>query len=205
MGESLASPQIQAQQQTRWDTAPGLRNLAMAATLLTLAAVAVPALLPAPPAAVTLASITPVTSTPAVSPPPAAHVRAVPRALHHPAPLASATQPATSGLPVGGLQVPSGFAVRVNRHNRHGPAGQADYPVTITLVTPPAHGTVTTADATAMLPTQRGVMRNSQVKEIYYQSVPGFTGRDSFTYTRTSADPNDPLNGSSYTMVLDVR
>jgi hypothetical protein len=165
--------EAEAQQETLWQKAPAWRNLTAAASLLTLAAVAIPALLPRemPPPA------TPLPATEAVS---------------------------ASGLPVGGLVVPSGMLAKVNQHNRHDGA-QGDLPVSITIVSPPAHGIVTTQTATALLRRPDGAARNSVVTQVFYQSRAGYKGRDSFSYRRTSPDPSDPLNANTYTMVLDVQ
>jgi hypothetical protein len=160
-------PQAEAEQQTLWHQAPAWRNLTAAASLLTLAALAIPALLP--------------------------------REM----PLPAAPSPA-SGLPVGGLVIPSGMLAKVNQHNRHDGA-QGDLPVSITIVSPPAHGTVTTQTATALLRRPGGAARNSVVTQVFYQSRVGYKGRDSFSYRRTSPDPSDPLNANIYTMVLDVQ
>jgi len=209
-----------------WQRAPAWRNLTAAASLLTLAAVAAPLLLPeqpapspavAKPAAATIAAPPAATAPlapppvpqaradhPAPSPPPARQALAEHPAELPPAPAPAAPQSvaAASGLPSGGLVVPAGVLTEVNRHNRRG-AGH-DWPISITIVSPPAHGKVTSLQGTALLKVGPGVQRNSDVTEVFYQSDPGYSGRDSFSYRRISTDPADPLNANLYTMVIDV-
>jgi multidrug efflux pump subunit AcrA (membrane-fusion protein) len=105
-------------------------------------------------------------------------------------------------LPVGTVIVSPGILSRVNQHNR-GSQGQ-NWPVTITVISPPAHGTVTTREADAPVTNSNGVTRIAPVTQVFYQSAPGFTGMDSFTYQRTSGDPTDPINGKVFTINIDA-
>jgi hypothetical protein len=106
-------------------------------------------------------------------------------------------------LPVGTIIVSPGVLARVNRHNRYGQGH--DWPISITIISPPAHGTVTTQDGTAPVTYSNGVTRISVVTQVFYQSAPGYVGMDTFTYKRTSGDPADPLNANTYTMSIDVK
>jgi hypothetical protein len=206
-----------AQQERLWDKAPGWRNLTVLASFLTLAAVATPLLLPQP---VTHQTMTQALSRPAAP----VEQQAVPQALNTASlppqsePAAGPgvpTQPAAgaphtgapavdlASLPAGTEIVPSGVLTRVNRHNRYAPQLGGDLPLTITLISPPAHGTVTTTRGTALMSfPNAGVTRVSSVTNVFYQSAPGYVGDDSFTYKRTSPDPNDPMNARTYTVTI---
>ena len=111
-----------------------------------------------------------------------------------------------SNLPVGTEIVSSGELSRVNRHNRYTAALGGDLPISITIISPPAHGTISTQVGKApwTFP-NAGVTRISSVTSVFYQSVPGYVGQDSFTYKRTSPDPNDPLNANTYTVTIYVK
>jgi hypothetical protein len=110
---------------------------------------------------------------------------------------------ATADPPVGTIVVSPGVMALVNRHNQWGDGH--DYPITITIISPPAHGTVTTQGGTAPITYRNGVTRISPVTHVFYKSVPGYTGMDTFTYKRTSGDPSDPRNANTYTMTIDVK
>jgi hypothetical protein len=160
-----------------WHRAPAWRNLTVAASLLTLAAVAVPALLPA-------------------SPEPGA----APQGMASPVAQAQATAP---DRPAGAIGVSPGVLVKLNRHNRFN-QGQ-DWPISITILSPPAHGTISIQDGTAPITYHDGVMRMSAVKDVFYKADPGYTGPDTFTYKRVSQDEADPLNARTYTMTVYVK
>jgi hypothetical protein len=105
-------------------------------------------------------------------------------------------------LPIGTVVVQPGMVSRVNLHSRW--IGTTNFPVTITMLTPPAHGTVTTLQATGPQRDSAGVVKIVPVTEVFYQSAPGYSGTDSFTYRRTTQDPTDPGNGREYTVNIDV-
>lgn len=79
-----------------------------------------------------------------------------------------------------------------------------DWPVTIKMISPPAHGQVTTQFATGKISGSGGSQVGSTT-QIYYQSDPGYVGSDSFTYQRNSEDATDPLSGSIRTINVDVK
>jgi hypothetical protein len=118
-------------------------------------------------------------------------------------PAQPAADPSLANLPVGTIIVSPGVLARVNQHNRSSQGH--DWPITITVVSQPAHGTITTQDAVAPITFANGVTRISQVTQVFYQSAPGYTGMDSFTYKRTSGDLADPRNANTYTMTIDVK
>ena len=238
----LSEPQA-IQQEKLWDRAPAWRGLTMIASVLTLAALATPLLVPQPvelsppvaashiaaaPQAVRPATPAPAMTLPApqIAPQPQAtapvspHIAALPPAVQPAAPAPAMTLPAPqiapetmpqpvapaeheipANLPVGTIIVPSGVLTRVNRHAREG-QGQ-EWPVTITVVSQPAHGTVTTQFAIGPNRTANGT-RIGNGTVVYYQSNSGYTGMDTFTYRRTSGDPTDPLNNNVYTMTIAV-
>lgn len=277
-------PQVHGGQRSLWEQASGWRNLTIAASFLTLAAVSLPMLLP-PPESVTSAQqsvfakhfassastmpVSPITppsiasAAPSrIASPPTHTAPVIPRAAsaqpensaetvsaahktaarptsHPAAPVEHATAPqpsqiaslpaqsvpttgtangapaqtganpstvpapAAADLPVGTIIVSPGVLARVNRHNRYGDGH--DWPISITIISPPAHGTVTTQDGTAPVTYSNGVTRISSVTQVFYQSAPGYTGMDTFTYKRTSEDPSDPRNANTYTMTIDVK
>jgi hypothetical protein len=98
------------------------------------------------------------------------------------------------------------FAVANDRLDRYTAALGGDLPISITIISPPANGTISTQVGKApwTFP-NAGVTRISSVTNVFYQSVPGYVGQDSFTYKRTSPDPNDPLNANSYTVTIYVK
>src|SRR5262249_41838398 len=63
------------------------------------------------------------------------------------APQAANPSQLPADLPAGTVIVPQGVLAKINQHSR-GNAQQA-FPITITMLTPPAHGTVTTQQAMA--------------------------------------------------------
>jgi hypothetical protein len=113
------------------------------------------------------------------------------------------TATAAPDLPLGTIIASPGVVARVNRHNRYGQGH--DWPITITIISPPAHGTVTTQDGTGPITYPNGVTRISSVTSVLYKSAPGYTGMDTFTYKRTSSDPSDPRNANTYTITIDVK
>jgi hypothetical protein len=107
-----------------------------------------------------------------------------------------AVQNAVIGLAAGQLS-------EVNSHSRWGDG--RDWPIAIKVTTPPAHGKVTVESAQGLVRTANGAPQSHALTRVLYQSEPGFAGRDSFTYQRTSEDPSDPLNGHSVTIDVDVK
>ena len=100
------------------------------------------------------------------------------------------------------LSLPAGVRTMVNQHDRH-VLGQS-LPVNITVLVQPAHGTVTTGTADVAAPTYAGIVHR-MATQVFYQSEPGYTGPDGFTYRRTSPDPADPLNAQTYTINFQVK
>jgi hypothetical protein len=92
---------------------------------------------------------------------------------------------------------------RINQHNRYNEGH--DWPITITVISAPAHGAVTTQDGTAVITFPNAGTRMSNVTRVFYQSQPGYKGMDTFTYTRTSGDPTDPRNQNVYTTNIYVK
>ena len=118
---------------------------------------------------------------------------------------APATAPGTQGADAlfgPGLTIPSGVMARVDTRARRSQG--RDWPVTIKMVSAPAHGKVTTKFGMGSIRMSDGPQFGPQT-QIFYQSDPGFTGSDSFTYQRNSDDPTDPLSGNVYTVNVDVR
>jgi hypothetical protein len=75
--------------------------------------------------------------------------------------------------------------------------------VVVKITTPPANGTVTTAEEDLVTPA-KGKLGGAQAcvgttaanAVVYYESKSGFKGRDTFKYQRTNEDnPKDRLNG----------
>jgi len=228
----LPQAQFQKGEPGLWDHAPRWRNLTIAASFLTLAAVALPALLPQPQAVMPLPQAAPVRHVAAVSsvrpvsapaPQPvsqlAAPVRHSPVAPPvrtaslpaQPAPIPEPANPSAANpsaaalpdLPVGTVIVSPGELARINQHNRFSEG--RDWPITITIISAPAHGAVTTQDGTALLNFPNAGTRISSVTKVFYQSQPGYKGLDTFTYTRTSADPTDPRNQNVYKINIYVK
>ena len=206
----LLSQSEAMQKEGLWERAPAWRGLVMIASILTLAALATPLLLPQPvetqfsplPAPPHIAAA-PVTAQPA-NPAPAQTASSAPQIVLQalPQPVDPVEQHRIApNLPVGTIIVPSGVLTKVNRHAR-GSAGR-EWPVTITVIAPPAHGKVTTQFAIGPNRTSNGT-RIGNGTVVYYQSAPGYIGMDTFTYKRTSEDETDPLNANTYTMTIDV-
>ena len=103
--------------------------------------------------------------------------------------------------PVIGLT--AGQLSEVNTHTRWGQG--KDWPIAIKVTTPPAHGKVTVENAQGLIRTASGAPQSHALTRVYYQSEPGYAGKDSFTYQRTSEDPSDPMNGRSVTIDVDVK
>lgn len=193
-----------------WERAPAWRGLIMVASLLTIAALATPLLLPQPvetkfsplpaPSHIAMAPVTVQPANPAPAQTALSAPQIVPQALSQPVAPVEQHQIAPN-LPVGTIIVPSGVLTKVNRHAR-GSQGQ-EWPVTITVISPPAHGKVTTQFAIGPNRTSNGT-RIGNGTVVYYQSAPGYVGMDTFTYKRTSEDATDPLNANTYTMTIDV-
>lgn len=91
---------------------------------------------------------------------------------------------------------------KINQHRRYS-RGQ-DWPIAITIISPPAHGTISTQDTTALMTYTNGVARITPVKQVFYKSDPGYTGIDKFTYKRISGDEVDLLNTNTYEMTVFV-
>jgi hypothetical protein len=101
------------------------------------------------------------------------------------------------------LSLSSGQLSEVNNHTRWG-AGR-DFPITIKVTASPAHGKVTVQTAQGLTRSGDGQPQSHALTRVLYQSEPGYVGKDSFTYERTSEDPSDPLNGRSVTIDVDVK
>lgn len=190
------APQPQKGENSLWHRAPAWRNLTVAASLLTLVAVAIPVLLPQP-ADTDLSSPTSPSHLASAS---IADAAAKPQDAASPG---GQAQAAVSDQPAGTIVVSPGVLVKVNRHNRFN-QGQ-DWPISITIISPPAHGTISVQDGTAPITYHDGVTRTSAVKQVFYKSDPGYTGIDKFTYKRVSEDKADPLNAHTYTMTISVK
>lgn len=203
----LLAPQPGAQHRGPPERAPALRKLVIAASLLTLTAMAIPVLLPQPAVPPAISHDAGPMAVPAktVNAPPSPMLQPQPERPVAPpirtiAPPAASDAPAAipANLPAGTLVIPSGAMMRVNQHNRHDQ--NHDWPIAITIVTPPAHGKVTTQEGMALLRLPQGGERNSAVTQVFYQSDTGYTGMDSFTYKRVSTDASDPRNDNIYTV-----
>jgi hypothetical protein len=85
--------------------------------------------------------------------------------------------------------VASGREDKCTSHVRFDGEGR-QWPISITVLTPPASGKITTRII------EEATKNGQQVRAIaiFYQSKPGFVGQDSFTYQRRSDDASDPLN-----------
>jgi hypothetical protein len=91
----------------------------------------------------------------------------------------------------------------VSNHTRR--SQDRDWPISIKVTSAPAHGKVTVQTAQGLIRSVGGQLESHSVTRVYYQSEPGYAGKDSFTYERTSEDPSDPLNGRSYTIDVEVK
>jgi hypothetical protein len=206
----LLSQSEAMQKEGLWERAPAWRGLTVIASLLTLAALATPLLSPQPidtkfsprpvPSHIVAAPVTAQPANPARAQTASSAPQIVPQAL--PQPVAPVEQHRIApNLPVGTIIVPSGVLTKVNRHAR-GSQGH-EWPVTITVISPPTRGKVTTQFAIGPNRTSNGT-RIGNGTVVYYQSAPGYIGMDTFTYKRTSEDETDPLNANTYTMTIDV-
>ncbi len=97
----------------------------------------------------------------------------------------------------------SGQLSEVNNHSRRGQ--DRDWAISIKVTSPPAHGKVTVETTQGLIRTSAGQPESRALTRVFYQSEPGFVGKDSFTYERTSEDSTDPLNGRSYTIDVEVK
>jgi hypothetical protein len=224
-----------AEEQSLWNKAPAWRNLVVTASLLTTVALALPLMpepkthataaatvVTAKPHAVQMAAVAaappPAQPVPTAPAPLAVHKLAsvahdtaqplIPHAQPAPEQLASAApqpaaQPASVNAPAGLRDLPSGVLTVVNQHNRH-LMGQ-DWPVTITVIAQPAHGHIITRTVSAPFRSFSGEVQIRAVTQVLYQSDPGYTGTDSFSYKRTSEDPTDPWNPNMYNMTFNVK
>lgn len=122
-----------------------------------------------------------------------------------PSPAEAAPAADLASLPVGTQIVPSGLLAQVNRHNQYTGQLGGDLPITITVISAPTHGTISTKQGTAVITYPNAGARVSTVTNVFYQSAPGYVGQDSFTYKRTSPDPNDPRNANTYTVHVYVK
>jgi hypothetical protein len=118
---------------------------------------------------------------------------------------AAATAPA-QGTPQGKMlscTVPSGQEARCTSHARID--GQHhEWAVLVDVTTQPAHGKVITRIAEEPLKFRDGHSETAHATVIFYQSNPGYTGQDSFTYQRHTDDASDTSNGT-YTMNVTVK
>jgi len=105
---------------------------------------------------------------------------------------------------VGAILALSGAPTKINRDWRWDAKGH-DWPVSIAVISPPAHGKIYTNNITAPILSDRGVNRISLVTDIYYQSEPGYSGVDGVTYKRISNDPGDYYDGNVITLKIAVR
>ena len=110
---------------------------------------------------------------------------------------------AASDPPVTSIIASPGALAKVNQHHRNSEG--REWPVAILTVSPPAHGTVTTRNATIPRRGPGGATRMAPVTEVFYQSRPGYAGTDAFAYRRTTEDPADPLNDKTYTVTIEVK
>jgi hypothetical protein len=101
------------------------------------------------------------------------------------------------------INLMSGQLSEVNDHTRR--SQDRDWPISIKVTSPPAHGKVTVETAQGLVRSVVGQPESQAVTRIYYQSEPGYVGKDSFTYERTSEDPSDPINGRSFTINVEVK
>ena len=101
------------------------------------------------------------------------------------------------------ISLAAGQLSEVNSHSRWGQG--REWPISIKVTTPPAHGKVTVESAQGLIRAAGGAPQSHALTRVLYQSESGFAGKDSFTYQRTSEDPSDPLNGHSVTIEVDVK
>jgi hypothetical protein len=101
------------------------------------------------------------------------------------------------------ISLAAGQLSEVNNHSRWGQG--REWPISIKVTIPPAHGKVTVESSQGLIRIAGGAPQSHALTRVLYQSEPGFAGKDSFTYERTSEDPSDPLNGHSVTIDVDVK
>jgi hypothetical protein len=97
----------------------------------------------------------------------------------------------------------AGQLSEVNSHSRRNQ--DRDWPITIKVTAPPTHGKVTVQTDQGLIRTSAGQPQSRAMTKVYYQSEPGYIGKDSFSYTRSTEDTSDPLNGRSYTINVQVK
>jgi hypothetical protein len=98
--------------------------------------------------------------------------------------------------------VPSGVKAQVAQHNAYNSDCVAQH-VVVKITSPPANGTVTTAEESKVVPPfarlggpQPCAGHTIPTAVVYYRSRPNFKGTDEFKYQRTNVDnPDDRLNG----------
>jgi hypothetical protein len=83
-------------------------------------------------------------------------------------------------------------------------ANGKEWPVTIQFTAQPKNGTASTKVSSASIPV-KGQVRTVRMVQVVYKSKAGFSGYDSFTYRRITADPTDPNNGKEFTVAVTVR
>jgi hypothetical protein len=83
-------------------------------------------------------------------------------------------------------------------------ANGKEWPVTIQYTMQPKNGTATTRVGSGIV-SVHGQVKTVRLARVIYQSRAGFSGYDSFTYRRVTADPTDPDNGKEYTVAVTVR
>ena len=79
-----------------------------------------------------------------------------------------------------------------------------EWPVTIQFTARPKNGTAATQSFSRPV-SVNGQVKNVRAVKVFYKSRAGFTGQDSFTYRRVTADPTDPDNGKEYAVAVTVR
>jgi len=100
------------------------------------------------------------------------------------------------------VTVPSGANTQVAQHNAYDEDCVAQR-VVVKITTPPANGTVTTAQESKVVPqfaklggAQTCAGHTMPTAVVYYRSKPNFKGTDQIKYQRTNLDnPDDRLNG----------
>jgi hypothetical protein len=70
-----------------------------------------------------------------------------------------------------------------------------EWPVTVQVTQPPAHGTISTTVVPRVV-TVHGGQRTVHATVVTYHAKPGYIGEDKFTYVRSTKDPTDSRNGS---------
>jgi len=109
--------------------------------------------------------------------------------------------------------VPSGKKTQITIHSRFDAACHAAR-VTITVLKPPANGTVTTEPQDYVVPARNrnGVAQYAQCVgkamrgvAIFYESKPGFVGTDSFRYLRVNADKADDRFNQEVSYTVTVK